>query len=112
MADAMIRIRPASERVRVLRDGEVVADSREALVLEEARYPPVYYLPRRDVRMERLERSSRHTHCPHKGEASYFSFKGGPENAVWSYEHPIPQALAIKDHLAFYPDKVTFDIAR
>jgi uncharacterized protein (DUF427 family) len=87
----------------------VVADSIDALVLEEKSYPPVYYVPRKDVKMERLVRSSHHTRCPHKGEASYFSFKDGPANAVWSYEDPIPQAAAIKDHLAFYPDKVSID---
>ena len=67
--------------------------------------PVVYYIPRKDVRMDRLVRSSHSTHCPFKGDASYFSVVGGPENAVWSYESPYDEMLAIKERLAFYPDK-------
>ena len=104
----MIEIRPASKRVRVVFNGEVIAESRDALVLEEGMYAPVYYLPRKDVKMERLIRTSHTTHCPHKGDATYFSLSNGrtARNAVWSYERPIEQVQAIKDHLAFYPDKV------
>ena len=86
--------------------GEVIADSREALVLKEGSYAPVYYFPRKDVKMERLERTAHKTHCPHKGDASYYSLLGGPQNAVWSYETPFDDMLAIKERLAFYPDKV------
>ena len=103
-----IRIQPADARVRVTFKGAVIADSADALVLEEGRYPPVYYLPRKDVKMERLIRTSHTTHCPHKGDATYYSVSNGrtARNAVWSYEQPIEQVQAIKDHLAFYPDKV------
>ena len=101
-----IATKAAAVRVRVTLKGELIADTRDALVLEEAKYPPVYYIPRKDVKMERLERSNHRTHCPFKGDASYFSLKGGPENAVWSYEQPYDEMSAIKDLLAFYPDKV------
>jgi uncharacterized protein (DUF427 family) len=101
-----IETRPAGVRVRVTFNGEVIADSRDAILLEESRYAPVYYIPRKDVKMERLVRSDNRTHCPFKGDASYFSFKGGPENAVWSYEQPYDDMSVIKDLLAFYPDKV------
>jgi uncharacterized protein (DUF427 family) len=101
-----IETRPAGVRVRVTFKGQVIADSRDAVMLEESKYPPVYYVPRKDVKMERLERSNHRTHCPFKGDASYFSLKNGPENAVWSYEQPFDEMLAIKDLLAFYPDKV------
>ncbi len=97
-------------RVRVTFRGEVIADSRDAILLEESKYPPVYYLPRKDVRMDRLVRSSHRTHCPFKGDASYFSFEDGPENAVWSYEQPYDGVAAIRELLAFYPDKVAFEI--
>jgi predicted 3-demethylubiquinone-9 3-methyltransferase (glyoxalase superfamily) len=97
---------PAGERVRVTWRGEVIADSRDALAMKEGDYPVVHYLPRKDVRMDRLERSSHTTHCPFKGDASYFSLKGGPQNAVWSYEQPYEEAGAIREYLAFYPDKV------
>lgn len=101
-----IETRPAGVRVRVTFKGETIADSRDAIMLEESKYPPVYYLPRKDVRMDRLVRSSHRTHCPFKGDASYFSLKNGPENAVWSYEQPYDEVGVIKDRLAFYPDKV------
>ena len=101
-------IRPAGVRVRVTFNGEVVADSLDAMRLEEGTYAPVYYVPRKDVKMERLIRTSHSTHCPHKGDATYFSLCNGrtARNAVWSYEQPFEQARPIKDHLAFYPDKV------
>jgi uncharacterized protein (DUF427 family) len=99
--------------VRVTFKGEAVADTREAVELHESVgegkktvAPVVYYIPRKDVKMERLERTTHSTHCPFKGDASYFSFKGGPQNAVWSYERPYDEMSAIKDHLAFYPDKI------
>ena len=92
--------------MQVKLEGEILADSAEAVRLEEGTYPPVYYLPRKDVRMDRLARTSHHTYCPFKGEASYYSLKGGPENAVWSYEQPYDEMLAIRDLLAFYPEKV------
>ena len=104
----MIAIRAAGGRVRVTFNGEIIAESRDALVLEEGKYPPVYYLPRKDVKMERLIRTSHTSHCPYKGDATYYSVSNGrtARNAVWSYEQPIEQVQAIKDHLAFYPDKV------
>jgi uncharacterized protein (DUF427 family) len=98
--------RPAGARVRVTFHGEVIADTRDAVALEEGSYPVVYYIPRKDVRMDRLERTSHRTHCPYKGDASYYSIQDGPANAVWSYEQPKEDMLAIKDLLAFYPDKV------
>jgi uncharacterized protein (DUF427 family) len=104
--DYRIGTRPAGVRVQVKFKGELIADSRDALVLEEGSYPPVFYFPRRDVKMERLARSTRETYCPFKGQASYFSLAGGPENAVWSYEQPYDEMSAIRELLAFYPDKV------
>ena len=108
-----VATRPAGVRVRVSLDGEVIADTSEAVALEESKSsssvlaPVVYYGPRKDVKMERLERTSHHTYCPFKGEASYYSIKGGPENAVWSYEKPYDEMTAIAGLLAFYPDKVS-----
>jgi len=101
-----IKIRPADGRVRVTVNGEIIAETKEALELKEGDYPAVYYIPRKDVKMDRLVRSSHKTHCPFKGDASYFSLKNGPENAVWTYEQPFDEMSLIKDRLAFYPDKV------
>jgi uncharacterized protein (DUF427 family) len=101
-----ITARPAGVRVRVTVKGEVIADTRDAVRLDEDGYHSVYYIPRRDVKMERLARSDHRSACPFKGEASYYSLLDGPENAVWSYEQPYDEMAAIKDLVAFYPDKV------
>jgi len=98
--------RRADKRVRVMVNGQAIADSRGAIELQEGNYPVAYYLPRLDVRMGRLARTSHSTHCPFKGDASYFSIVDGPENAVWSYEQPYDEMADIKDLLAFYPNKV------
>jgi uncharacterized protein (DUF427 family) len=103
--------KPAGARVRVTFRGEVIADSHAAMAMEEGAYPVVYYFPRADVRMEKLARTSHATHCPHKGDASYYSIIGGPENAVWSYEQPKPAMQSIKGLLAFYPQKVDSIVA-
>jgi len=84
----VITTKPAELLVKVTFKGELIADSGDAVALKEGSYPVVYYLPRKDVKMDRLARSSHTTHCPFKGDASYFSLAGGPENAVWSYETP------------------------
>ncbi|HZM37177.1 MAG TPA: DUF427 domain-containing protein [Burkholderiales bacterium] len=104
-----LAVKPAGARVTVKFGGEVIAETTEAMRMEEGSYPPVFYFPRKDVRMERLERSSHQTYCPFKGTASYFSFRGGAENAVWSYETPYDEMLAIKELVAFYPDKVKIE---
>jgi len=99
-------VTPFNGRVVVEANGEIIADSTNALQLKEADYPPVFYLPRGDARMEHLQRTDHHTRCPFKGEASYFSVKGGTVNAVWSYEQPYAEVESIREHLAFYPDRV------
>ncbi len=104
--DYHIATKPAGTRVQVKFNGEVIADSRDAVELKEGDYPPVYYLPRKDVKMDRLVRSSHRTYCPFKGHASYYSLANGPESAVWSYEEPYDEMSVIKGLLAFYPDKV------
>jgi uncharacterized protein (DUF427 family) len=98
-----------AQRVRVVAAGQTIAESSEAITLGEATYPPVYYFPRSDVRMDALVRTDHHTYCPYKGDASYFSISAGGrtiENAVWSYEHPYDEMAEIKAYLAFYPRKV------
>lgn len=104
--DHRITTEPAGVRVKVTLKGELIADSRDAIRLKEGSYPPVYYIPREDAKMDRLVRTSHHTYCPFKGEASYYSLKDGAENAVWSYEQPYDEVSVIKERLAFYPDKV------
>ena len=106
--DHPITIEPIRERVRVTWHGRTIGDSKSALELREANYPPVVYVPRAD--MDRaLERSARVTTCPYKGEANYYSIADGKacdDNAVWTYELPKADVAEIESHLAFYPDKV------
>src|SRR5262245_56680802 len=107
--DHPITITPNGARVLVRVAGTLVADSREALTLQEASYPPVLYIPRKDVDMKLLRRTDHTTYCPYKGDCSYYSIPAGGDrsiNAVWSYETPYPAAAKIKEHLAFYPDRV------
>ena len=107
--DHPITIEKNADRVVVKVAGQVVADTREALSLQEASYPAVQYIPRKDVDMTQLERTDHETYCPYKGEAAYYSVTPGGEktvNAVWTYEAPYPSVADIRDHLAFYPDRV------
>jgi len=93
----------------VLAGGKVIADSRNALTLRESDYAPVQYIPRADVDMTLLARTDNATYCPYKGDAAYYSIAAGGEravNAVWTYEAPYEAVAAIKDHLAFYPNRV------
>lgn len=101
-----VTLHQAVVRVQVTLNGEVIADSGNAIELREANYAPVYYLPRADVRMDRLIRSSHQTYCAYKGTASYYSLERGAPDAVWSYEQPYDEVAGIRGLLAFYPNKV------
>jgi uncharacterized protein (DUF427 family) len=110
--DHPIAITTNPKRVRVLADGVVIADTTHALTLKEASYPAVQYVPREDANMSLLKRTERVTHCPYKGDASYYSVVSGGkvlENAIWTYETPFPAMEQISGHLAFYPDKVKIE---
>jgi uncharacterized protein (DUF427 family) len=104
-----ITIAPNPHRVIVRLGGAIIADSTRALVMRAPGTPDVQYIPREDVDMASLIRTSHATYCPYKGDAAYWSIRSGPrivENAVWSYESPYERMVAIKDHLAFYSDRV------
>lgn len=91
-----------------------LASTRSAFTLEEASYRPVQYIPRGDVDMSRLERSRHTTYCPYKGEANYYSIPALGQvglNAVWTYEAPFEAVADIAGHLAFYPDRVSVEVA-
>jgi uncharacterized protein (DUF427 family) len=107
--DHPITIEPNPNHVRVLFNGKVVADTRRALTLKEASLAPVLYVPRGDCELKYFERSKHATHCPYKGDASYFSLRVGDReavNAVWSYEAPFAHMAEIAGRLAFYPERV------
>jgi len=110
--DHPITITPASGRVVVRFHDTVVADTQNALELKEATYPVVLYIPRADAKLDHYARTDHQSHCPYKGDASYFSLDAGgqrAENVVWTYETPFPAMVAIKDHVAFYPNQVTIE---
>ena len=107
--DHPISIERNPNRVLISVAGRVIVDTREALTLREASYPAVQYIPRKYVDMTLLERTNHATYCPYKGDCAYFSIPSGGErstNAVWTYEEPYAAVARIKDHLAFYPDRV------
>ena len=98
--------------VRVLVGETLIAESRNALNLHEGRYPATLYLPREDVLLEKLAQSDHSTHCPFKGDATYFDFVDGATDVpqvAWSYENPFDQMLEIRDHLAFYSDRALIE---
>ena len=108
-SDHPISVQPEPHRVRVRAGGQIIAETTRALSLREASYPAVLYIPREDARMDFLRPSDHRTHCPHKGDASYFSLclpTGLEPDAVWSYEKPFPAVAEIAGHLAFYPKRV------
>src|SRR5207245_3904787 len=100
--DHPITVTPARGRVTVIAAGRMIADTRDALILTEAAYPPVYYIPRKDVDMAQLQPTTHQTYCPYKGECNYYSIPAGGDrsvNAVWTYEAPSAAVAAIKEHL-------------
>jgi len=110
-----ITVTPTGRHVTVLVNGEIVADTDDALTLQESTYPAVQYIPGRDVVAARLRRSDTTTYCPYKGEASYYHVvtEAGAtvDDAVWAYQNPYPAVAQIAGHVAFYPDKAAITVA-
>ena len=107
--DHPISIEHNPARIVVSVAGRVIADTRNALKLREADYPPVQYIPRADVDFSQLERTDHATYCPYRGDCNYYSLPSGGKksvNAVWTYENPYPAVAQIKGRVAFYPDRV------
>lgn len=101
----LLEFLPSPRRVRVRAAGRVVADTTRAILMREGGHTPVYYIPMDDVRMELFEPTDRSTHCPYKGDASYWTLKSGDaveENVMWSYRTPFDESEPIRDHVAFY----------
>jgi uncharacterized protein (DUF427 family) len=107
--DHPITVTPTGKRVVVTIAGKVVADTENALSLKEATYPAVQYVPLADVDQTVLERTDTQTYCPYKGDAGYYSVVVGDQrvvDAIWEYQNPRDAVAQIKDHVAFYPDRV------
>jgi uncharacterized protein (DUF427 family) len=104
-----VEVEPTPRRVRVVFNGQTVADSKNAVLLRESNLLPVYYFPPEDVRQEFLEPTDQHTRCPYKGEASYWTIRVGDraaENAMWGYVDPLPGREDIRGYRAFYWNRV------
>ena len=104
-----IHISDSPRNVRAVFGGKTIADSKHMKLLREDGILPVYYFPKEDVRADLMVPTDRKTHCPYKGEASYWSLRAGSktaDNAAWSYTNPLPEAQALKDHLAFEWNKM------
>ncbi|HEV7628181.1 MAG TPA: DUF427 domain-containing protein, partial [Streptomyces sp.] len=104
-----VDVRPTSRHVRVRAAGEDVAESRRALLLSETGLPNRFYLPLSDIRVELLEPSGTHTHCPYKGRASYRTLRAGGTaiaDAGWSYEQPLDEARRVAGYLCFLAEGV------
>ena len=107
-----ITVEPFDGIVTVVFADAMLASTDKALILREANYPPVFYIPFEDIYFEFLKRSDSSTHCPFKGNASYWSASAAGEAAndvMWAYERPYDEMTGIKDHGAFYPDKVRIE---
>ena len=113
-AEHPITVEPTNGQVIVRVKGDLVADTRNALTLQESTYPAVQYIPFADVNQAVLERTDTATYCPFKGDASYYSVKtsGGDvvEDVIWTYERPYPAVAQIAGHVAFYPDKADISV--
>jgi len=111
--DHQISITPSTDRVLVRSGETTIADSRSTLVMREANHPPVRYIPLADVDRSLLALSNLGTYCPYKGDASYYSISGQDRgtDAVWFYDQPYPAVAEIKDHVAFYPDRVDITVS-
>jgi uncharacterized protein (DUF427 family) len=112
--DHPITLEPSAARVVVRSGGTVIADTGRAIVLREASYPPVFYIPPEDVDQARLQASDHHTYCPYKGEASYYDIVGSEaadlSNVIWYYPEPYQPVAEISGYLAFYPDRVAIEV--
>jgi uncharacterized protein (DUF427 family) len=107
--DSRLRFESGADRWRARYNNHVIADTDEAVVLREADLPPVVYFPRETVSMEYMSRSDTTSHCPYKGDATYYTLMMNgilTEDAAWSYETPYDTADAIAGRIAFYPDRV------
>jgi uncharacterized protein (DUF427 family) len=107
--DYRVDLQPGPRGVRVVFNGETIADSKRSLLVRETAHEPVYYFPREDVRLDLMERTDHQTFCPFKGEASYWTLRAGDQkadNAAWSYEDPFAEVAGLANYVSFYGDVV------
>jgi uncharacterized protein (DUF427 family) len=109
-----ITVEPTGKHVTARVNGEIVAETNDALTLQEATLPAVHYIPLSDVEQDRLRPSDTTSYCPFKGDASYYHVTTAAgdtvEDVVWTYQQPYPAVAAIAGHVAFYPDKADISV--
>jgi uncharacterized protein (DUF427 family) len=109
-----ITVSPTGRHVTVRVNGEVVAETDDALTLQESTYPAVQYIPLADVNRNLLRPTATATYCPYKGDASYYSVVTSAgdtvDDAIWTYERPYEAVAVIAGHVAFYPDKAEINV--
>src|SRR5258708_1326469 len=104
-----ITVEPFGKHVTVRSNGAVVASSDSALLLKEHNHPAVAYIPFADINFDKLSANDTSTHCPFKGDARYWSVRDGATDAMWAYQQPFDEMTEIRDHGAFYPNRVTIE---
>ena len=104
-----ITVEPLAKHVTVTANGAVLASSDRAMLLKEHVHAPVIYIPFADIDFGKLAATDTSSHCPFKGDASYWSVKDGARDAMWAYRHPFDEMSEIKDHGAFYANRVTIE---
>ena len=105
-----IAVKSHPGRVKVTLDGRVIASSTKALELKEGTYPSVFYIPFADIDFGALAPTTSSSHCPYKGQASYWS-AGPVADVMWAYQTPYDEMAGLRDHGAFYASKVTIEAA-
>jgi uncharacterized protein (DUF427 family) len=108
--DYRVDILARRNRVTASLDGTVLAESTACLLVDEQDHGIVFYFPRDDVRFEHLVAPDTCTRCPYKGNASYWRAAEGERDIAWTYEEPYPEVARIKDHVAFYQDRVQVSV--
>jgi uncharacterized protein (DUF427 family) len=106
-----VDLHPDKRRARITFGGVTIAESNDTLRVEETGHGPVHYFPEKDVRLDLLKPTEHSTHCPFKGDASYWSIavddgKKQAENAVWGYKTPFDEVIGLAGHYAFYSNRV------
>lgn len=102
------RLERTNKQLKIVFNGEIIAETNRTFRVLETSHPPVYYFPPEDVRMKFLSPNDGSSFCEWKGRAGYYDLQIGEKiikNAAWFYPNPPRNFVEIKDYVAFYPSK-------
>jgi uncharacterized protein (DUF427 family) len=108
--DYRVDILPRRNQVTVRSSDRVLARTTSALLVDEQDHGLVFYVPQADVDLDQLVAIEHPTRCPYKGTASHWRLADGTEPVAWTYRDPYPQVARLKDHIAFYQDRVSVEL--